>query len=414
MTSEQRKRAVVQPYTLPKHNKKAFRVLTETQDGVRIKKFNPTSPPYVFMAQPKQAAEDAAYTYAAEINQAGPDMFYDRTKLAYGIELYKQARKNQEATSYPRSLSADERSMGETNCDIHIAKTSLINMAVLDIDEKVLQVFIKELLSKGTYSNDKIGRLIATLKQVLDACVNPPLMPQKQNNGKVVMKKVPNIIDNNKLRGLKAWKKGKREIKPVEIPQKKDMQQIIDAATGVYGIMFLAISLTGMRWQEAAGLMWSRIGWNSRQITIDHAIVRISKVATLVDQTKTDAGQRLIPIPGQLLEALKQWKKDSKSDDKFVFGRDGSFIPHGTVLRYFNKIKDNLGLTFKGGIHSLRHYYASLLFEWHSKKIISLIELQEMIGHEDWAFTAKVYAKAFNDEEHKFKQLDKIDQFLQN
>ena len=414
MTSDQRKRAVVQPYTLPKHNKKAFRVLTETKDGVRIKKFNPTSPPYVFMAQPKQAAEDAAYTYAAEINKAGIDNFFDRTKLSYGIELYKQARKDQEATGQPRSLSADERSMGETNCDMRIAKTSLINMAVKDIDKNVLQIFIRELLDKETYSNDKIGRLIATLKQILDACVNPPLMPEKQNNGQVVMKKINPIIDVNKLRGLKAWKKGKRQIKPVEIPQKKDMQQIIDAATGVYWIMFLAISLTGMRWQEAAGLMWSRIGWNSRQITIDHAIVRMGKVPTLVDQTKTDAGERLIPIPGQLLQALQEWKKNPTADSKFVFGRNGSFIPHATAKDNFNKIKKNLGLTFKGGMHSLRHYYASLLFEWHSKKIISLIELQEMIGHEDWAFTAKVYAKAFDDEEHRFKQLDKIDKFLQN
>lgn len=399
--------ARVQSYTLKNHgNKKAFKVVCETVDGIKIKRFNPTTT-YAIDANPKQAAEDAARAYAAEINKKGSAKFFDETKLSFGIKLFKIRRRQQHESSIPRELSFDEMQIGFTDCDNYLAKTSLYNMKVKDIDDEVLPSLVNELKDMGC-TNNKIDHVISTLKKVLDVCVKPP-----KYNGK----KIKSLIDGNKLRGV-VWKPGKRKTKPVSMPQKKDMQKIIDEAEGVYKIMFLTISLTGMRWQEAAALRWSRVGWNSRIITIDHAVKRVNKVPTVVPKTKTEAGERTIPIPGQLLAALQKWKDDPKSDksleDNFVFGQKGTFIPHATAKDNFNRIKNKLGLKFKGVIHSLRHYYASLLFEWHKEKIISLIEVQDFIGHEDYAFTAKLYAEAFNDNEHRFKQLDKIDQFLQN
>jgi len=115
--------------------------------------------------------------------------------------------------------------------------------------------------------------------------------------------------------------------------------------------MFEFLSQTGLRWQEVAGLMWGRIGWNSNQITVDHVVSRRKNgEAELIDCSddsdedgKTEAASRTITVSNVLLNKLKQWQQHSDSDDVFVFGKNRTWIPHATAKDNFNRVKKQLG-----------------------------------------------------------------------
>tara|TARA_R110002012_G_scaffold127126_1_gene279302 strand:- start:40 stop:1212 length:1173 start_codon:yes stop_codon:yes gene_type:complete len=381
--------------TYKNNNKKtAFKVVTPYIDRngkkkQRVSKFDPEK-----STMNKIEAKQKAMALAVYINKIGPQTYYDDMTLSEAIEkIYKPERKEQHVTSEPGPLTKKEMLSCFTRCDKHIAATSLYHIPLQNLTAQHCKILIRELKELNN-SEDQIRRILITLKHVIDVCV------QSEHC----------VLETNLLRGYRRKNKKNNNNIAVEIPSKKDIDLIISTASPLYSLMFLFISLTGMRWQEMAAFMWDKISWNRDELIIDCSISE----NMLVYKNKTTSGTRAIPLVKKLKDELIKWKNNPLSDDKFVFGNGKRhWISYNATNNYYKKLKEDCNLDWNGGIHSFRHYYASLLFDWHRKQAISLKDVTNYIGHTDVSFTMKKYAKCFNDDDKLFEQIDRINSCLE-
>ena len=385
-------KATVQKYK-NREGKQAFKVVAPYMDGhelkSKIKKFNPSTD-YAAHAKPKQAAQEAANAYCAKINATGHDQFFTEYTLRDGIKPYILSKQHDYDND---DLSRKELDNYKYQCSELIAQTDFAKKPIKDLVADDCKQLISDLRDIGC-SNDKIRRCLFNAKGILDVCVSKK------------------IIHSNKLRAFK-WKQRKRQVKEVElieIPSKKDLIALKKNSSGVYNAIVTTVPWMGCRWQDWAALRWSDIGWNNGSIHINNFICRTDTGQdALRNRGKTDAAKRSIPLFANVARRLRQWHNDEESDNEYVFGKDGSWIVYETFRRNFMKLKAKSNVKYHGGVHSLRHYYASFLID---SKVYSNLEIAAFIGHEDPGFTMKRYAKCFTDQDKWFNNLDKVNKLI--
>ena len=160
----------------------------------------------------------------------------------------------------------------------------------------------------------------------------------------------------------------------------------------------------GLRRSELVGLRWESINFEANTITIEHTVTVASidgkTVITANDTTKTKSSFRTLPlvtpIRSKLLDLQAEQEKNRKLCGKEYNKAEGGYI---YVNALGNRIKpDYLSGEFpkfleKHGFkrmrfHDLRHSCASLLLA----NGISLKQIQEWLGHSDFAITTNTYA----------------------
>ena len=168
------------------------------------------------------------------------------------------------------------------------------------------------------------------------------------------------------------------------------------------GVIFGAFY--GLRRSEIVGLRWESINFEANTITIEHTVTETNidgkHVIVADDTTKSKSSYRTLPlvpaIRTKLLAVKTEQERNRKLCGKSYNKTDNAYIytdPLG------NRIKPNyLTSTFpefvvRNGFnrmrfHDLRHSCASLLLA----NGVSLKEIQEWLGHSDFAITANIYA----------------------
>jgi integrase len=164
----------------------------------------------------------------------------------------------------------------------------------------------------------------------------------------------------------------------------------------IWHAVLATAALTGLRGSELRGLRWSRVRLD------DHPIVQVRERAdehNKIGAPKSHAGDRDVPIDGALATILRQWwMKAGRPADKLVFGNGkGNVESHANIAnRGLYKIQRDLGMldpegSPKYGMHSLRHFFASITIEQnHLPK-----RVQEMLGHSSLAMTYDLYGHLF-------------------
>lgn len=209
--------------------------------------------------------------------------------------------------------------------------------------------------------------------------------------------------------------KAKREAKRVEPPERADLKAMIEAATDDERPFVLTAITMGLRSSELRGLCWRDINLKAGTLSVRQ---RADEWGVL-GQPKSEAGQRTIPMPPQLIGELTRWKlRCQPSHKRLVFpSAVGTPLRHNNVLRrlYFplqvraglgvpkldksgQPIVDDKGnpvLTGKYRFHALRHAAAS---GWIASKI-DLKRLQVWIGHESIQLTLDTYGHLLADQE---------------
>lgn len=153
-----------------------------------------------------------------------------------------------------------------------------------------------------------------------------------------------------------------------------------------------------LRTLAGAGL---RVG---EAVTLDWRHVNLATGTLTVDQAKTDAGSyREVDLPGGLIEALSEWKASREHTapaDPVLSTRSGSRqtvtnIDHRmkAAIKAANVKLEELGIepiSDRVSPHSLRRTYASIRAAAGDNPIY----IAEQLGHEDPAFTFRVYQQA--------------------
>jgi integrase len=168
------------------------------------------------------------------------------------------------------------------------------------------------------------------------------------------------------------------------------------------GVIFGAFY--GLRRSEIVGLRWESINFEANTLTIEHTVTVANidgkKVTVADDTTKTKSSFRTLPLVPAIRTKLLAIQAEQAQNRKLCgtsYNKKESVYIYTDVIG--NRIKpDYLSATFpkfmesngfkRIRFHDLRHSCASLLLA-HG---VPLKQIQDWLGHSDFAITANIYA----------------------
>lgn len=168
-----------------------------------------------------------------------------------------------------------------------------------------------------------------------------------------------------------------------------------------FGVFFRTALSTGMRLGELLALTWRDVDFFkgvihvNKQIPTRH-VTGQPRIATL---TKTDAGNRILPVGQKLLEDLGKHREVQnrhiafmasawKNQDLIFPSSIGTPLEAGRPQKLCKKIYSAIGLDGTFTFHNLRHTAASIMLS----NGMSLVEVSRYLGHASPAITAEIYA----------------------
>lgn len=171
--------------------------------------------------------------------------------------------------------------------------------------------------------------------------------------------------------------------------------------------LFVLAAFTGLRRGELCGLQWADIDLDSGRLAVARQRVVLAvpgQPVTVVvhDQTKTQAGQRVVWLDQATVDTLRRWRKQ-QNEERLALGSDyhnpGTWVwtwEDGTAYhpevptKTFHRLARRHGLP-PAKLHSLRHFRAaSLISTGEDVTVVS-----KLLGHASVAVTADIYGSLF-------------------
>ena len=157
-----------------------------------------------------------------------------------------------------------------------------------------------------------------------------------------------------------------------------------------------------MRSSELRGLRWEDVDLRKSELHVRQRADRWG----VIGKPKSHAGERTVPIPPLALNALREWKLQCPKGDGDLVFPNGNGHPenHSNIInRAFMPLQVAAGVVTKDGkpkypgLHSLRHFYASLCINRRADGGLELPlkMVQARLGHASIQMTADVYGHLF-------------------
>ena len=213
----------------------------------------------------------------------------------------------------------------------------------------------------------------------------------------------------------------KHKKKKTPIYNRKEFNNIYSSISGIdktnYSecacfVVVAIIMFTGCRPAEARAIEWGNVNFETSRIKVDQ---QFSTDNEIIDNTKTEAGTRVLIIPTKLLNILIKWKAHQQSfiaNPRYVVQHKQSINPiNDTMMRaFFYQHLAKLGLAkikhikndiyvieesrFKGTpFKSLRHTVSTaILNEQTRSSALNDNVIKNQIGHADIKTTKTIYA----------------------
>lgn len=192
----------------------------------------------------------------------------------------------------------------------------------------------------------------------------------------------------------------------VDIPTREEVKALVDAAEGRWRPFLLVAIFCGLRASELRGLRWSDVDMAKREVRVHQRADRFNDIGA----PKSASGERTIPAPPIVINALKEWKLACPTGDLDLVFPNGS----GKVEELTNILRRRLRPTWiaanvtvpgddgqpkakYGGMHALRHFYASWCINRKEEGGLGLPAklVQERMGHSTIALTMDRYSHLF-------------------
>jgi integrase len=188
----------------------------------------------------------------------------------------------------------------------------------------------------------------------------------------------------------------------VDIPTPVEVRTIIAQLSGRWRPMLLTAIFTGLRASELRGLRWDDVDLKRSEIHVRQRADRFNQIG----RPKSEAGERTIPLPPLLANALREWKLlCPKGELGLIFPNGRGMVENhsNVVQRALMPIQVAAGVTDQHGqakytgLHALRHFYASWCI---NRRVDGGLELplklvQSRLGHASIQMTADVYGHLF-------------------
>lgn len=269
-----------------------------------------------------------------------------------------------------------------------LGETRLCQLTKPDVER-----FRDQLLDSGR-SRDMVGRVLRSLAAIVG---------EAERLG---------YIGSNVARGVRLRRARRDKSRPT-IPTKAELGRLIEAASDARPgdeAMMMVLIFAGLRASELRALPWRGVDLNGATITIEQRADRTNRIGA----PKSASGRRTIPIPGQVVAALRRWKlrcPPSALDLVFPSSAGTPQFHPNIVAGFLEPIQLAAGLskprTGKAGpviddnsepvlqgiytLHSLRHAAASIWID----QCASPKRVQTWMGHHSIQVTFDTYGHLF-------------------
>lgn len=291
-----------------------------------------------------------------------------------------------------------------------IKNTPISKLRAIDIQRVIMD------MHSENYSAYSIRNVKQTASQVFELAINN------------------RVIDYNPVHGVRL---------PAEKPPEKrraltpEEQAWITADSENRGhIAAMVMMYAGLRRGEMIPLMWTDVDLHSRTISVNKAVEIVNGNTVVKPCGKTEAAMRKIKIPQILADFLAEERKKSKS--LYVCpAANGNMLSESGYRRMWSSYITDLNMKYgdfsaiirngeqytpkskfdpKGvpmviepiTAHMLRHTFITNMY----LAGIDIMTAKEQAGHADIQTTMNIYTHL--DEEHKTKQIDKLDEFFKS
>lgn len=185
-----------------------------------------------------------------------------------------------------------------------------------------------------------------------------------------------------------------------------------------HGLAIALLMFTGMRVGEALALEWNDdIDFDNRVISITKNVVIVENEDAgdtkyiMLDQNsgKTYNAKRIIPMSDNMYRILKALQEQNPSGKYVISSKNGTKVNPRNLSRTLNAILKKLGMIdvddWSGGLHSLRHTFASMMFEAGAEvKMVS-----DILGHADTKITENIYIHIID--KQRVKAIKSVDEY---
>jgi integrase len=229
------------------------------------------------------------------------------------------------------------------------------------------------------------------------------ILQEAQRRGLVAQNVVRSLHSGRSKRGkaTERRQRGKPKV-GIDIPAPDEIRALIACLTDRRRPLILTAIFTGLRSSELLGLRWADIDLKKGRLQVQQRADRYGKIGP----PKSDAGSRDIPLPPFLVNTLREWKLACpKGERDLAFPNIRGGLDHwsSVVMRSFRPAQVRAGIVNAkgrakyGGLHSLRHFYASWCI---NRKADGGLELplkvvQARLGHASIQMTADRYGHLF-------------------
>lgn len=211
----------------------------------------------------------------------------------------------------------------------------------------------------------------------------------------------------------------------VDIPTREEVKALLGSLNGRWRPLILTAAFCGLRASELRGLRWSDIDLDKREIRVHQRADRYNDIG----RPKSISGERTVPAPPMVINALKEWKLACPKRDAGKVDADGGKVMildlafpngQGKVEQLNNILRRGLHpawitagvavetdeLDAEGklvlapkytGMHCLRHFFASWCVNRKEDGGLGLPPkvVQERMGHSTIALTMDRYSHLF-------------------
>jgi integrase len=217
------------------------------------------------------------------------------------------------------------------------------------------------------------------------------------------------LVAQNVVRGLRHRRPARTEKRQrgklkvgTDIPAPAEIAAIVARLTGAHRPLLLTAIFTGLRASELRGLRWADIDLKAAVIHVRQRADRYQQIG----RPKSAASERALPIPPTLVNTSREWRlacPPSVGDLAFANGRGNPHVLTDIVKRSFHPAQiaaglvDAAGRAKYGGLHCLRHFYASWCI---NRRVDGGLELplkvvSNRLGHASIQITADRYGHLF-------------------
>lgn len=179
---------------------------------------------------------------------------------------------------------------------------------------------------------------------------------------------------------------------------------------------------TGLRISEFVGLTESDIDFESEKIKVDHQLQRKRDMEYIIEETKTDNGERYVPMTKEVMECFRHIIDNRKNPkiEPIIFDKNGTAYKKFLYLdkngmpmvalhweKYFQHICEKYNKTFKEELpkitpHVCRHTFCSNM----AKSGMNPKTLQYIMGHGDISVTLNTYTHvSYEDAQKEMKRV---------